>query len=172
MTIAVLGAGPHGRQIAELFPSAQLFDDRLPGFRSTRDGASLYPYVIGAAWPKVRREIGDQLHAAKLPHQMGQVVFPGARLGNDIWLGLHVHIGFNAVVSHGCIIGDYVTVSPGAVLCGEVQVEEGAFIGANAVVKHGGITIGARAVVGCGAVVVDDVKPGAVVVGVPAKDRV
>jgi len=47
-------------------------------------------------------------------------------------------------------------------------VEDGAAIGTGAIVV-GGVRIGARALVGAGAVVTKDVAPGAVVVGIPAR---
>ena len=49
-------------------------------------------------------------------------------------------------------------------------VERGASIGSGAVVL-GGIRVGARALVGAGAVVTRDVAPGSVVAGVPARAR-
>jgi UDP-perosamine 4-acetyltransferase len=75
----------------------------------------------------------------------------------------------NAVVSHGCILEEFVTIAPGAILCGDVRVEDDALIGAGAVILHTDITIGARAKVGAGAVVTQDVPPGATVVGNPAR---
>jgi acetyltransferase-like isoleucine patch superfamily enzyme len=50
-------------------------------------------------------------------------------------------------------------------------VENGASIGSGAVVL-GGVRIGARALVGAGAVVTKDVEAGETVVGVPATPRV
>jgi acetyltransferase-like isoleucine patch superfamily enzyme len=50
-------------------------------------------------------------------------------------------------------------------------VEKGASLGSGAVVL-GGVRIGARALVGAGAVVTRDVPPDTVVVGVPARERV
>ena len=49
-------------------------------------------------------------------------------------------------------------------------VKKGASIGSSATILCG-VTIGENAIVGAGAVVTKDVKPGAVVLGVPAKSR-
>lgn len=169
--VAVLGAGPHGREIAHMLrrhTEVELFDDALPGYRPISAGSAL-PHVIGAAWPAARRQI-----AAKAPGRLwheGIVVFPGARISADVGMGQHTHIGYNTVVSHGCALGRFVTVCSGAVLAGEVTVGDDVLIGINASVIHGGITIGDGAIIGAGAVVVNDVKPGATVVGCPAREK-
>lgn len=159
----VLGAGPHGREIAALFPGAELFDDAVFGYPPipARPGVA----VIGAAWPSVRRAIFEKYR----PQGSGVVVFPGAQVSPAARLGFHVHVGYNAVVAHGCTVGDFVNVCPGATLAGDVTVEDDVFIGAGAVVIHGGITIGRGAVIGAGAVVIANVPPQATVVGVPAR---
>lgn len=162
--IAVLGSGPHGRQIAKLHPNRScLFDDHTG---PPIDGAS-FPYLIGAAWPKVRREIAWKVPHLR-PYRRGLVFFPGSQVGDDVKLGDHTHLGWNAVVSHGCRVGSFVNICPGAVLAGEVTVGNDVFIGANATVIHGGLTIGDGAVIGAGAVILEDVPPGAVMVGNPA----
>lgn len=166
--LAILGAGPHGQQLSDLYPWSYLYDDNLEGYRPISE-FSRHEYLIGAVWPKVRRQIFDKLPPGSQAHKLGRVVFPGAHLGHGVHLGEHVHVLYNAVVSHGCKVGDFTTICSGAILCGEVTVESGAFIGAGAVIRHGGITIGRNATIGMGAVVVDDVPDGAKVVGNPAK---
>jgi UDP-2-acetamido-3-amino-2,3-dideoxy-glucuronate N-acetyltransferase len=52
----------------------------------------------------------------------------------------------------------------------QTVVERGASLGSGAIIL-GGVRIGARALVGAGAVVTRDVAPGAIVAGVPARER-
>ena len=80
------------------------------------------------------------------------------------------------VLKEGCWIGPRVVLTNAPhPLCPEVSrcikgptIESGAKIGANATVMPA-VTIGRNALVGAGAVVTDDVPPGAVVVGNPAR---
>jgi UDP-perosamine 4-acetyltransferase len=92
------------------------------------------------------------------------VINPRAKLG----AGVLVNTG--AVVEHDCRLGDDAFVGPLAGLGGGVTLEASAFVGLGAFVLQG-LTIGKGAVVGAGAVAVKDVRAGAVVVGVPAKER-
>lgn len=175
--VAVLGAGPHGRSIVRTFAVhgiyGYLYDDALPSCQdSIETGAKMYPWVIGAAWPWVRADIDYRLSSVPgvhPPFHNGTVIQPGAQVNHEARFGTHVHVCHNAVVSHGCDLGDYVTVFPGAVLCGDVKVGARAMIGAGAVVLHTGITIGKNAVVGAGAVVLRDVPDGYTAVGNPAR---
>lgn len=83
-------------------------------------------------------------------------------------IGAHAVVYSAAVVEHDCTVGAFAYLSPGAVLCGGARVDEGAFLGAAATVLPG-IFVGAGSTVAAGAVVVNDVPPGATVVGVPAR---
>ena len=172
MKVAVVGAGPHGQEIAHLLrqqaKEVLLVDDFLPGYEKAEDLDDLM-YVAGAAWPAVRRQIAVKMEQRHLTYNGGRVVFPGAQVSPNAKLGRHVHVNYNAVVSHGCVVGSFTTICPGAVLSGDVTVEPDVFIGAGAIVIHGGITIGRGAVIGAGAVVVHNVPDGMTVAGVPAR---
>lgn len=103
----------------------------------------------------------------------GSVLGDYAVVNNSSTIGKHYQGNTFSQVSHDCIIGDYVTMSPHASCNGWVHIGDGVSIGAGAVLRNGEpdrrLRIGAGAVIGMGAVVVDDVAPGVTVMGNPAK---
>ena len=110
-------------------------------------------------------EIGD--HAVIM---MGAVINIGAVIGEGTMIDMGAILGGRAIVGKRCHIG------AGAVLAGVVEppsatpvvVEDHVLIGANAVVIEG-VRIGEGAIVAAGSVVIEDVAPGMVVAGVPAR---
>lgn len=122
------------------------------------------------------------------------VIFKGARIGSNCNLCAHtmvesdVVVGNNVTVKNGVFlwdgtrIEDDVFIGPNATFTNDlmprskaypdafsgIHVKRGASIGANATLLPG-ITVGAYAMVGAGAVVTSDVPERAVVIGNPAK---
>ena len=96
--------------------------------------------------------------------QRGVSLLPNARIG------VACKLNVNVFVDHDCRIADFTTLAPGSMALGGVTIEEGVYIGAGAIIRQGH-RVGAGATVGAGAVVVKDVPPHAVVVGVPASRR-
>ncbi len=113
-------------------------------------------------------------------------------IGDNTKIGSLVHIDYNVKIGSGCKIegmayippltriGNRVFIGPGVIFTNDpypmsdkmvgVTVEDDAVICAGAVLRPG-ITIGARSVVGMGAIVTRDVPPEAVVYGNPARAR-
>jgi UDP-2-acetamido-3-amino-2,3-dideoxy-glucuronate N-acetyltransferase len=119
----------------------------------------------------------------------------GARIGGDCSLGQNVFVGNKVVIGRNCKIQNHVSVYDNVTLeddvfCGpsmvftnvanprshvprkteyrDTLVKRGATLGANCTIVCG-VTIGEYAFVGAGSVITDDVKPYALVVGVPGR---
>ena len=119
----------------------------------------------------------------------GAQIGKGVSLGQNVFVGNKVNIGDNCKIQNNVSVYDNVTLEEG-VFCGpsmvftnvynprslierkseyrNTLVKKGATLGANCTIVCG-TTIGEFAFVGAGAVVNKDVKPYALMVGVPAK---
>jgi len=113
-------------------------------------------------------------------------------IGDNTKIGSLTHIDYNVKIGCDCkiegtvyippltVIGDRVFIGPGVILTNDpypmsqkmvgVHVESEAIICAGAVLRAG-VRVGARSVVGMGAVVTRDVLPDTVVYGNPARTR-
>lgn len=82
-------------------------------------------------------------------------VQPFVRIGNDVTLWSGNHIG------HDVEIGDHVFITSQVVVSGFTRIEPYCFLGVNATLRDA-ITIGEATLVGAGAVIMKDTKPGSV----------
>lgn len=122
--------------------------------------------------------IGDETKiGAFVEIQRGATVGARCKVSSHTFVCEGVHIADEVFVGHGVMFindrhpqatvdGRLQTAEDWA--CIETHVKQGASIGSGAVILCG-VTIGARALIGAGAVVTKDVPPGAVVAGVPAR---
>lgn len=102
---------------------------------------------------------------------MGAVINIGAEIGQNTMVDMNAVIGARAIVGKNCHIG------AGAVIAGVLEppsktpvvIEDHVLVGANASVLEG-VRVGRGSVVGAGSVVREDVPPGMVVAGVPARE--
>jgi len=98
----------------------------------------------------------------------GTIVFAGAVIQPEATIGDHVIINTGATVDHDCKVGDYAHIAPGSHLGGNVTLGEGALLGIGSAAIPGA-KIGAWTTVGAGGVVINDLPPGVVATGIPAK---
>lgn len=104
------------------------------------------------------------------------VIMMGAVLNIGADIGEGAMIDMNAVVGARGIVGKNSHIGAGAVIAGVLEppssdpviIEDNVLVGANAVVLEG-VHIGKGAVVAAGSVVTENVAPGVVVAGAPAK---
>ena len=89
----------------------------------------------------------------------------------NIRIGEHVILNLDCTVGHNTVIEDYVTVSPGCHLSGYSTIRRGAYLGTGAVTIERR-EIGARSIIGAGAVVIRDIPADVTAVGVPATVKV
>lgn len=103
----------------------------------------------------------------------GAIISPFVCLTSNIRIGRMFQANIGSIIEHDCCIGDYVTFAPGVRCNGAVTIGDYAYIGAGATIKQGSADrprqIGKGAVIGMGAVVIDDVPAEATVVGNPAR---
>ena len=103
----------------------------------------------------------------------GAIVGSRANLFYDATVGDFVFVGPSVTVSpHSLVIGNNVELCVGCMVAGNVHIHDNAFVGAASNVVHrafGRLSVGEDAIIGAGALVLEDVPPRAVVVGVPAR---
>jgi sugar O-acyltransferase (sialic acid O-acetyltransferase NeuD family) len=98
----------------------------------------------------------------------GSVVCAGAIVSTLASVGVNAILNTGCSVDHHNDIGDHVHIAPGARLGGNVTIGQGTLIGIGATVMPGR-RVGAWSIVGAGAVVTEDLPPGVVAAGVPAR---
>ncbi len=99
-------------------------------------------------------------------------------LGKNVVIGKNCNIQAHVTISNGCILGDNVFIAPNSSLLNDKYpksafltppiIKDGATIGGGVTILPN-VSIGEKAVVGGGSVVVKDVAPKTVVAGCPAK---
>jgi len=127
--------------------------------------------LAGWLWDRDRR-VAARAVSQLVRFLTGVEIHPAADLGRRVF----IDHGMGVVVGETAEIGDDVTMYHGVTLGGDdprpvkrhPTVGDDVSLGANATLV-GDITIGDGATVGAGSVVVEDVPPGAVVVGNPAE---
>jgi sugar O-acyltransferase (sialic acid O-acetyltransferase NeuD family) len=84
-------------------------------------------------------------------------VQPFVTIGNNVTLWSGNHIGHDSVIDDHCFIASHVVVS------GHVRVGPRSFIGVNATIRNS-VTIAERSLIGAGALIMSDTRPGGVYV--------
>jgi sugar O-acyltransferase (sialic acid O-acetyltransferase NeuD family) len=100
----------------------------------------------------------------------GVYVGPGVSISPSAVIEDHVALSPLCVIGHDARIGAWTVIAPGACISPYVHAGKSCYIGARSAVRQRAV-IGDEAMIGMGAVVIDDVAPGATVVGNPARPQ-
>ncbi|WP_368408340.1 serine O-acetyltransferase [Halorubellus salinus] len=168
-----------GRLLRRVRVDVTAVHDADPAAKSRLEVVLCYPglhavwahAVTNAVW-RAGFPLSARLLSQLVRFLTGVEIHPAATVGRQVV----VDHGMGVVVGETAEVGDRVHMYHGVTLGGNSPdpvkrhptVEDDVTIGTNATVL-GDVTIGHGARVGAGAVVTDDVPPGATVVGVPAK---
>lgn len=199
MLLAVLGAGGHGRVVAEsaaaLGWSLVFFDDVRSGMvdgwsvagsaKTLLDEAGRFDGVFVAIgdnrkrleWHRALEGLGASMPAICDPSSQ---LSSSAVLGSGSYLARSSIVGTGAVVGKACIVNTAATVDHDCVLLDAVHLSPGVHLSGGVEVGEASwigtsgavrnnIRIGSNVVVGVGGVVVSDIVSGSTVVGVPAR---
>jgi len=98
----------------------------------------------------------------------GVVICAGSIVNVDTKLCQHALLNPACTIGHDAVIEECCVLMPGVNLSGHVRLEPCVSVGTGAAIIQG-ITVGARTVIGAGAVVVRDLPPDCTAVGAPAR---
>ena len=99
---------------------------------------------------------------------VGSLILQNATVTARARIGDHVMVLPNSIVSHHAEVGDYSTIAGGVCISGNVRVGQHCYLGSNCTIRNG-LLLGDGCLIGMGSVVLQDVPPGAVVAGNPAR---
>lgn len=93
----------------------------------------------------------------------------GCIIGCNTVIGDYVTFRYGVIVSHDVNIGDNVFIGPGAVCTSHTVIEPEAYLGARSIIINK-VTVGGGSIVGASTLVNKNVRSGATVVGIPARE--
>lgn len=205
--LLLVGASGHARSVLDVVGALRdlevvgLIDDRLPA-----NGTALGLPVVGGVddVPDVCRSLGVELAfvaigdnfqrqrisdriASRVPNLVfatllhpSAVIGAGATIEAGTVVMAQAVVGTGSQVGTGCVINtascldhegnmaDWSSLAPGAIAAGRVSIGTRAFVGLGAMVLQG-LSIGADTVIGAGSVVVAAIEPGVVAFGTPCR---
>ncbi|MDR1451300.1 MAG: acetyltransferase [Helicobacteraceae bacterium] len=193
--VFIYGGGGHGRVVADTARRAGFrvegFIDKDPSRGVNREiflekaRAERFAVALGVgnnearqAIAKFLRKEGAEIVALIDPSAIvgssarigaGAVVLPNAVVNDRAQIEEGAIVNSGAIVEHECVVGEYAHIAPNATLAGGAKVGALANVGIGASLIQNAI-VGRSATIGAGAVVLGEIAPFAVAVGVPSRE--
>ncbi len=140
----------------------------LGGAGDTRPRRRLYELAVSEGFEVVSLAHPSAIVSTSATIAGGATLMPLSVVQAGCFLAEDVVVNTGAIVEHDCQIGAHVHVASNATVASGVIIADGAHVGAGASIRQR-LSVGQGAIIGAGAVVVADVEPATVVVGVPAR---
>lgn len=142
-------------------------------------------FTIGIGVPSLRKKmfnkfdsLGGNLVSTISPNAIfgshdveigkGSNILNGSVFSNSVKLGICCIVYYNTVITHDCVIGDFVEISPSVSILGRVYIGSYSQIGSNVTILPD-VKIGRNVIIGAGSVVTKDIPDNCIAYGVPAK---
>jgi acetyltransferase EpsM len=197
--VYMIGAGGHSKSTIDMLQGAHvhilgIFDDNpsrqgkdvlgIPVLGTLRDFEKKIPCqaVIAIGDNETRKMITQRFQGVKWPTVIhpktsvhptlqvgeGTLIFEDTIVHPDVIIGSHCIIQAKGGIGHDTIFSDFVHTAPGVFVSGGSMIYEGVFMGIRSVTIPT-VNVGPWSTVGAGSVVMRDVPPDSLAVGVPAK---
>lgn len=98
----------------------------------------------------------------------GSNVLSQSIFSNSTRIGIGCIVYYNVVITHDCVVEDFVELAPNVILLGRCRIGKFSQIGANTTVLPD-VKIGKNVIIGAGSVVTKDIPDNSVAFGIPAK---
>lgn len=143
-------------------------------------------FILAIAAPRIRKLIVDRMQLVGSPKfktlvdpcveideqeisiGIGSIICAGSVCTADVKIGDFSIINKQCSIGHDVTISDFCTVAPQVMLGGHVYLHNGAEVGASSAIRQQ-LAIGEGANVGMGSIVVKDIEPNFLYLGIPAK---
>jgi sugar O-acyltransferase (sialic acid O-acetyltransferase NeuD family) len=161
----VLGNHEYLKEYILRFPDIYVFNNVNPSIAIHK--------MIGERIEALRAQVPSLVHPGIDTEYVtiGKGVFipQGCILGCNTVIGDHVTFRYGVIISHDVKIGDYAFIGPGSVCTSHTVIEPETYLGACSTVINGAI-IGRGSMVGASTLINKNIRSGATVVGIPARE--
>jgi len=161
----ILGNHEYLKEYISRFPDVCVFNNVNPSIAIHK----LISERIDALQVQVPSLIHPDVNTEYVTIGKGVFIPRGCTVGCNTVIGDYVTFRYGVIVSHDVKIGNYTFFGPGSVCTSHTVIEPETYLGTCATIING-VTIGGGSIVGASTLINKNVRSGAIVVGVPARE--